>query len=91
MSDELGAMLVKAGKITQEQLSEAQALVKNKKQKLEQALIQIGAISAEDEITTFVGKQLNMGTLRLADIVMADTERNLDLLCAISGDSGYRE
>jgi len=68
MSDELGAMLVKAGKITQEQLSEAQALVKNKKQKLEQALIQIGAISAEDEITTFVGKQLNMGTLRLADI-----------------------
>jgi type IV pilus assembly protein PilB len=68
MSAELGAMLVKAGKISQEQLDKALALVKEGKGKFEQALVSIGAVGSEDEITTFVGKQLNMGTLRLADV-----------------------
>ncbi len=68
MSTELGVMLVKAGKITQEQLDKALTLVKDKKSKLEQVLLEIGAIDSEEEITTFVGKQLNMGTLRLSDI-----------------------
>jgi type IV pilus assembly protein PilB len=68
MSAELGSMLVKAGKISQEQLERAQAYVKNKKTKFEQALVGIGAFTSEDEITDFVGKQLNMGTLRLSDI-----------------------
>jgi type IV pilus assembly protein PilB len=68
MSAELGVMLVKAGKISQDQLDQAMALVREKKEKLEAALVTIGAVASEDEITTFVGKQLNMGTLRLADI-----------------------
>jgi len=68
MSAELGAMLVKAGKVTQEQLNKALDLVKKKNEKLETALVAIGAVRSEDEITSFVGKQLNMGTLRLADI-----------------------
>ncbi|UCD95146.1 MAG: Flp pilus assembly complex ATPase component TadA, partial [Candidatus Zixiibacteriota bacterium] len=68
MSAELGLMLVKAGKISQEQLDKALALVKDGKQKFEQALVSVGAVGSEDEITTFVGKQLNMGTLRLSDV-----------------------
>ncbi len=68
MSAELGAMLVKAGKISQEQLDQALALVKSDNKKFEQALQAIGAVASEDEITSFIGKQLNMGTLRLADV-----------------------
>ncbi len=68
MSVELGAMLVKAGKITQEQLDKALALMKDNKVPLEQTLVSIGAIESEDDITGFVGKQLNMGTLRLSDV-----------------------
>ncbi|SYZ74022.1 general secretory pathway component, cryptic [Candidatus Zixiibacteriota bacterium] len=68
MSAELGAMLVKAGKISSEQLEQALALVKEKKGKFEQVLVTIGAVASEEEITTFVGKQLNMGTLRLSDV-----------------------
>jgi len=68
MSAELGAMLVKAGKITQDQLDKALALTQEKKGTLEQCLVGIGAVTSEDEITGFVGKQLNMGTLRLSDI-----------------------
>ena len=68
MSVELGAMLVKAGKITQEQLDKALALMKDNKVALEQTLVSIGAIESEDDITGFVGKQLNMGTLRLSDV-----------------------
>jgi hypothetical protein len=51
MSAELGSMLVKAGKISQEQLERAQAYVKNKKTKFEQALVGIGAFTSEDEIS----------------------------------------
>ncbi|MCP4634152.1 MAG: type IV-A pilus assembly ATPase PilB [candidate division Zixibacteria bacterium] len=68
MSVELGTMLVKAGKITQDQLDKALALMKDKKTPLEQTLVSLGAIESEDDITGFVGKQLNMGTLRLTDV-----------------------
>ncbi len=68
MSVELGAMLVKAGKISQEQLDDALALMKDNKTHLEQTLVSIGAVESEDDITNFVGKQLNMGTLRLSDV-----------------------
>lgn len=68
MSAELGTMLVKAGKITQDQLDKALTIFKEKKGKFEQILVSIGAVSSEEEITTFVGKQLNMGTMRLSDI-----------------------
>ncbi len=65
---ELGAMLVKAGKISEDQFQKALNHAKDKKVKFEQALVAVGAFSTEDEISTFVGKQLNMGTLRLSDI-----------------------
>jgi len=68
MSVELGAMLVKAGKITQEQLDKALVLMQDNKTPLEQTLVSIGAVESEDDITSFVGKQLNMGTLRLSDV-----------------------
>lgn len=68
MSSELGAMLVKAGKISDDQLQRALALVKDKDQKFGQALVSIGAVSSEDELSSFIGKQLNMGTLRLSDV-----------------------
>ncbi len=68
MSSELGVMLVKAGKITQDQLDKALALMKDNKIPLEQTLVSIGAVVSEDDISGFVGKQLNMGTLRLTDV-----------------------
>jgi len=68
MSAELGAMLVKAGKITQEQLDKALSIREGRKVKFDEALVQAGAISSEEELAEFVGKQLNMGTLRLADL-----------------------
>ncbi len=68
MSSELGTMLVKAGKITQDQLDKALALMKDNKIPLEQTLVSIGAVGSEDDISGFVGKQLNMGTLRLTDV-----------------------
>ena len=68
MPSELGVMLVKAGKISQDQLDKALALMKESKVPLEQTLVSIGAVESEDDISGFVGKQLNMGTLRLTDV-----------------------
>jgi type IV pilus assembly protein PilB len=61
-------MLVKAGKITEEQLTKALELQKKGDEKLGQILVRTGAISDEDELSEFIGKQLNMGALRLSDI-----------------------
>jgi len=61
-------MLVKAGKISQEQLAQALDQQRETKEKLGEVLIRIGAISDEEELSTFVGRQLNIGGLRLADI-----------------------
>jgi type IV pilus assembly protein PilB len=60
-------MLVAAGKITQEQLAKARELTQ-KGAKLPQALVQTGAIASEEEISVFVGRQLNIGALRLSDV-----------------------
>jgi type IV pilus assembly protein PilB len=68
MSQELGEMLVKAGKITDEQLAQALELQKKGDEKLGQVLVQMGAISDEDELSEFIGRQLNIGALRLSDI-----------------------
>jgi type IV pilus assembly protein PilB len=68
MSHELGEMLVKAGKITDEQLARALELQKKDDQKLGQVLVQMGAISGEDELSEFIGRQLNIGALRLSDV-----------------------
>src|SRR4030066_34049 len=68
MSVELGEMLVSAGKITREQLDKALALQKDGSGKLVQLLVKIGAIEDEDSVFEFIGKQLNIGALRLSDI-----------------------
>ncbi len=68
MAPELGAMLVKAGKITPEQAEQASAVAKEKNIKLETALVEIGAIQSEDEIAKLIGKHLKIGALRLEDI-----------------------
>ena len=68
MSTELSSMLVKAGKITQEQAEKALTMVKEKQGNFEAALVQIGAVESEDEIARFIGKHLKIGALRLSDI-----------------------
>jgi type IV pilus assembly protein PilB len=68
MSAELGAMLVKAGKITQDQLDQALAIKEKSNEVFGQALIEAGAIKTEEDLSDFIGKQLNMGTLRLSDV-----------------------
>ena len=54
MSRELGEMLVKAGRISQEQLAQALDQQRETKEKLGEVLVRIGAISDEEELSTFV-------------------------------------
>jgi len=68
MSVELGEMLVKAGKISQEQLDKALELEKKGESKLRKILVKMGAIQDEDELSEFIGRQLNIGALRLSDV-----------------------
>jgi len=68
MTDELGNMLVKAGKISEDQLTKAIQLQGEGKGKLDEILIRMGVIGDEDEISTFIGKQLNIGAVKLSDI-----------------------
>lgn len=68
MATDLGAMLVKAGKITPEQAEAAENAVKNEKLKIEEALVSVGAFESEEEVSKIIGKQLKIGTLRLEDI-----------------------
>jgi type IV pilus assembly protein PilB len=68
LTAELGALLVKAGKITQQQLAKALEIQKQTNGKLGQVLVQMGAIPDENEISEFVGRQLNIGALRLSDL-----------------------
>jgi type IV pilus assembly protein PilB len=67
-SSELGAILVKAGKITEEQAQQAVELAKKGNKKFETALVEIGAVANEDELAKFIGKHLKIGALRLADV-----------------------
>ncbi len=68
MSTELSSVLVQAGKISPEQAEKALNLVKEKKEKLETVLVQMGAFTTEEEVSQFVGKHLKIGTLRLSDV-----------------------
>ena len=61
-------MLVKAGKITPEQVEEALVLIKEKQESFQTALVRIGAVESEDDIANFVGKHLKIGALRLSDV-----------------------
>jgi len=68
MLRELGDMLVKAGKMSEEQLARALDLQKRSDEKLGNILIRMGIIANEDELSEFIGRQLNIGALRLTDI-----------------------
>jgi type IV pilus assembly protein PilB len=68
MALELGKMLVKAGKITDEQLHQALEMQKRGDGKLGEILVRLGAVPDENVISEFIGKQLNIGALRLTDI-----------------------
>ncbi len=65
---DLGTMLVDAGKISSDQLTQALSLVEKGKGRLEQILIQIGAVTDEEDLTSFIGRQLNIGAIRLSDL-----------------------
>lgn len=81
MALELGKMLVKAGKITEEQLHKALEMHKDGSAKLGEVLVKIGAVSDENVISEFIGKQLNIGALRITDI-----ELNPDIIKLIPHD-----
>ncbi len=81
MAIELGKILVKAGKISEEQLHKALEMQKNGSGKLGEILVKIGAVSDENVISEFIGKQLNIGALRLTDI-----ELNADIVKLIPQD-----
>lgn len=68
MSTELSAILVKHGKITQEQADKALKIVKEQNEKFENALVKVGAVDSEYDIAQFIGKHLKIGALRLTDI-----------------------
>lgn len=68
MSTELGQMLVKAGKITPEQLDHALDVQEKTNDKLTDILVKTGAVADEDTLVHFIGKQLNIGAIRLGDI-----------------------
>ena len=68
MTSELGAMLLKAGKITEDQLDTALEIQKKGQGNINEILVRIGAVADEDEISSFVGKQLNIGAVRLSDL-----------------------
>jgi type IV pilus assembly protein PilB len=81
MALELGKMLVKSGKITEEQLNKALEMQKDGAGKLGDILVKLGAVPDENVISEFIGKQLNIGALRLTDI-----ELNPDIVKLIPHD-----
>ncbi len=68
MSSQLAAILVNAGKITQEQAEQALAYSKDNGEKYESALVKIGAVDSEEDIAKLIGKHLKIGAVRLDDI-----------------------
>jgi len=81
MAVEIGKMLVQAGKITEDQLNKALEIQKNSNGKLGDILVKIGAVEDENIISEFVGKQLNIGAIRLTDV-----ELNPDIVKLIPQD-----
>ncbi|MCD6594773.1 type IV-A pilus assembly ATPase PilB [bacterium] len=68
MGLKLGEMLLKAGKITNEQLEEALKEQKSHGEKLGEALLRLGYIKDDNVINEFLAKQLNIGTVKLNDL-----------------------
>jgi len=68
MATELSNILVKHGKITQEQADKALKLVKIESEKFEAALVKIGAVESEYDIAQFIGKHFASAPLSILDI-----------------------
>ena len=68
MSVELSSILVKAGKLTQEQANTALERSKLTKEKFSKVLVDLGVVASEDEVTSIIGKHLKIGALRLTDV-----------------------
>lgn len=68
MAVAIGKMLVQAGKITEDQLNKALKIQQESKGKIGEVLVRIGAINDENIISELVGKQLNIGAIRLTDL-----------------------
>lgn len=68
MTSELGTMLLKAGKIDEDQLDKALEMHKAGQGKLDEILVRLGIVKDEDELSAFIGKQLNIGAIRLSDV-----------------------
>lgn len=81
MSVELSSILVQAGKITAEQAKSAQEMAESDGSKFEAALVKMGVVRSEDEVASFVGKHLKIGTLKLSDL-----ELNPDIVKLIPVD-----
>lgn len=78
MALRIGEMLIKAGRITEEQLSKALEVQKSSGNKLGQVLLELGFIEDENVINSFVAKQLNVGTIKLEDLDL--TQEVVDLI-----------
>jgi len=61
-------MLVQAGRITADQLEDALRQQRESGEKFVDILVRMHAITDEDELTHFIGRQLNIGALRLSDV-----------------------
>ena len=77
MALRLGEMLLKAGKITKEQLEHALKEQKEHGGKLGEVLLRLGYIKDENVINEFLAKQLNIGTIKLEDIELDPEVVNL--------------
>ncbi len=77
MALKLGEMLLKAGKITKEQLEHALREQKEHGGKLGEVLLRLGYIKDENIINEFLAKQLNIGTIKLDDLELDPEVVNL--------------
>ncbi|MCP4634175.1 MAG: type IV-A pilus assembly ATPase PilB [candidate division Zixibacteria bacterium] len=82
---ELGQLLIDAGKLTQEQYDEAAKRVEKGEGNLGHVLVAMGSIQDESVISEFVGKQLNIGALRISDI-----ELNPEIVKLIPSDIAHK-
>ncbi len=78
MALRLGEMLIKAGRITEEQLNKALEAQKQSGQKIGEILLELGFIEDENVISSYVAKQLNVGTIKLEDLDL--TQDIVDLI-----------
>ncbi len=68
MALKLGEMLVESGIISKEQLLMALKTQRSMGGKLGENLVRIGAVLDEEEVASFVARQMNMGHIQLSDI-----------------------